>query len=283
MGRLRVARVIESQLAPVTPTLIVRRALPDAARGPALKSVGPWVFLDHFGPVDIAAGDMGTPPHPHAGIATVTYLFEGGMHHRDSAGHHGSVGANGVQWMTAGRGIVHAERPAPGRLHGLQLWTRLPRARQLREPGYVHFEAAQIRSFAIGDAAVRLVSGSLAGETGPAAAESPTLLAHLSLPVQGKVSFNLDPGAEAAIYVASGSAVFEGTVARTGQLVVLDAAIGGEVILSTAAEGAELILLGGAPVDGPLVFHGPFVLDSVAAIRQAERDFHEGRMGALAA
>lgn len=102
------ARVLDSHWAEVTDTLRVRRALPDAG----VRSVGPWVFLDHFGPLAVPAGDQGTPPHPHAGIETVTYLFDGGMHHRDSAGHEGMLSGCGVQWMTAGRGIVPCSIPS---------------------------------------------------------------------------------------------------------------------------------------------------------------------------
>ncbi len=272
-----VMRIIEAPRTTVTPTLIVRRALPEAG----LRSVGPWVFLDHFGPLRIEAGDMGTPPHPHAGIATVTYLFEGGMHHRDSAGHSGAVGPGGAQWMTAGRGIEHAERPAPGTLHGLQLWARLPRASQLREPAYRNIEAAEMPAFALGDASVRLVAGELAGRSGPGEPASPSLLAHLSFAAAGEALLEVDAEFELAAYVAAGQArVAEAGVAGAGSLVVLERREG-IVRITAEAGGAEVILLGGAPAEQPLLFHGPFVLDSVAAVRQAERDYREGRMGFL--
>lgn len=270
-------RTIVAQRAAVTPTLIVRRALPEAG----LRSLGPWVFLDHFGPVDIEVGDMGTPPHPHAGISTVTYLFEGGMHHRDSLGHEGAVGPGGAQWMVAGRGIEHAERPAPGRLHGLQLWARLPRAAQWREPAYANIDAATIPVARIGDAEVRLVTGTLGDLKGPGVPDSPSLLAHLSIAAGGEAVLDTDPDQELGVYVAAGSARVAGAgEAQAGELVVLERSAGA-LSLQAGASGAELIVLGGAPAEQPLMFHGPFVMDSVAALRQAEADYHAGKMGFL--
>ena len=268
------ARVLDSHWAAVTDTLRVRRALPDAGQ----KSVGPWVFLDHFGPLDVPQGDEGTPPHPHAGIETVTYLFDGGMNHRDSAGHEGLVGPGGVQWMTAGRGIVHAERPSPGGLHGLQLWTSLPRAQKRREPVYQHFDAGALPEFEKGGVMVRVVGGTLGGVTSPAQASSPALLAHAAFGKYASIELNVPADFEVGVYVASGKAVVNGLAAATGQLVLMAS---DETVLRLEAESADLVVLGGAPAEKPLVFHGPFVLDSVEAVRQAERDYFEGRMGAL--
>ncbi len=268
------ARVLDSHWAAVTDTLRVRRALPDAGQ----KSVGPWVFLDHFGPLDVPQGDKGTPPHPHAGIETVTYLFDGGMNHRDSAGHEGLVGPGGVQWMTAGRGIVHAERPSPGGLHGLQLWTSLPRAQKRREPVYQHFDAGALPEFEKGGVMVRVVGGTLGGVTSPAQASSPALLAHAAFGKYASIELNVPADFEVGVYVASGKAVVNGLAAATGQLVLMAS---DETVLRLEAESADLVVLGGAPAEKPLVFHGPFVLDSVEAVRQAERDYFEGRMGIL--
>ncbi|MBS0336400.1 MAG: pirin family protein [Proteobacteria bacterium] len=270
------ARVLDSHWAAVTDTLRVRRALP----GAAMKSVGPWVFLDHFGPLEVPEGDEGTPPHPHAGIETVTYLFDGGMNHRDSAGHEGIVGGGGVQWMTAGRGIVHAERPSPGGLHGLQLWTSLPRAQKRREPLYQHFDADALPVFVKDGVRVRVVGGTLGGIESPARTSSPTLLAHAAFGNPARLGLDLPAEFEVAVYVAAGSAKVNGLAAATGQLAVLAS---GESRLEIEAQDADLIVLGGSPAELPLIFHGPFVLDSVEAVRQAERDYFEGRMGSLQA
>ena len=128
-----VERVVPSQLAPVG-TFTVRRALPERAR----HSLGPWVFLDHFGPFRVKPGQDGVGAHPHAGIETVTYILSGRQEHRDSAGHTGIVAAGGAQWMTAGRGIVHSELPEQenGRMEGFQLWLNLPAKDKMRAPWY---------------------------------------------------------------------------------------------------------------------------------------------------
>ncbi len=268
------AQVIDSHWAAVTDTLRVRRALPGAGR----EAVGPWVFLDHFGPLEVPQGDEGTPPHPHAGIETVTYLFDGAMNHRDSAGHEGLVGGGGVQWMTAGRGIVHAERPSPGGLHGLQLWTSLPRAQKRREPVYQHFDAEALPVFEREGVKVRVVGGTLGGVTSPAQTSSPTLLAHAAFGKAGVLEVDVPAEFEVAVYVAAGTAKVDGLEAATGQMVVLEA---GASRLRLEAQDADLILLGGESAERPLIFHGPFVLDSVEAVRQAERDYFDGRMGML--
>ncbi|MGE0355785.1 MAG: pirin family protein [Burkholderiales bacterium] len=280
-----VERVIASQAASAG-TLPVRRALPEAGR----RSVGPWVFLDHFGPVRVAAGDEGVGPHPHAGIETVTYLLEGRNEHRDSAGHEGIVTAGGAQWMTAGRGIVHAERPLPegaGEVtqHGLQLWTSLPRALKMMPPRYRAIGADTIVVAQVPGATVRVVAGEVAGAKGPAETLMPLFLAHATVAPGAAASFGIAACHEAAAYVIAGEGGFGpegGARAATGDLVVF--ADGGDALAArnTGSQPLELMLLGGAPAEGPLVFHGPFVMNSVEQARAAEVAFRAGRMGTLA-
>ncbi len=272
-----VTRVIASHFTPVTPTLLVRRALPDAG----LRNVGPWIFLDHFGPLQVARDDRGTPPHPHAGIETVTYLLEGGMHHRDSQGHEAAVGAHGAQWMTAGRGIVHAERPAVGTLHGLQLWAKLPRAIQLTDPAYRNLGAEELPVFRAGEAQVRMVGGELMGHRSPAQTRWPLLLAHVSFTARGRVRLEVPADFDLAAYVALGHARFGEVEADAGKLVKFAREGTALEIANDLEERADVVLLGGAPLDEPMVFHGPFVMDSAAAIRRAEQDYHAGHMGSL--
>jgi redox-sensitive bicupin YhaK (pirin superfamily) len=272
-----VTRVIASHFTPVTPTLLVRRALSDAG----LRNVGPWIFLDHFGPLQVAQGDRGTPPHPHAGIETVTYLLEGGMRHRDSQGREGAVGAHGAQWMTAGRGIVHAERPAVGTLHGLQLWTKLPRAIQLTDPAYRNLGAEELPVFPAGEAQVRVVGGELMGHTSAAQTRWPLLLAHVSFTARGRARLEVPAEFELAAYVALGQARFGAVEADAGKLVKFGRAGTSLEIANDLEEPADVVLLGGAPLDEPMVFRGPFVMDSAAAIRRAEQDYQAGNMGSL--
>src|SRR6476659_4522142 len=164
----KVEHIIDSQVAPVG-TFTVRRALPFRER----HSVGPWVFLDHFGPFRVKPGHDGVGAHPHAGIETVTYLLSGRQEHRDSAGHTGIVAAGGAQWMTAGRGIVHAETPRPlteeeHTLHGIQLWTSLPRLAKQNAPRYQNLTAAAIPEVAGSGTLSRVIADELGDVKGPA-------------------------------------------------------------------------------------------------------------------
>jgi redox-sensitive bicupin YhaK (pirin superfamily) len=277
-----VERIVASELAPVG-TFTVRRALPDRQR----HSVGPWVFLDHFGPFQVKPGHDGVGAHPHAGIETVTYLLSGRNEHRDSAGHTGIVSAGGAQWMTAGRGIVHAERPlaqseAEYTMHGIQLWTSLPRAAKQMAPRYQRIEAGSIASVARDGARVRVVAGELAGAKGPAETLMPLVLAHVSLEPGARFEATVDPSFEMAAYVIEGEGVFGEARAAAGRLALWE---GNEPRLLFANGGdtrLEVMILGGAPAEGPLVFHGLFVMNSVEQVRAAEIAYRTGRMGELA-
>lgn len=283
-------RVIDAQWANVGDNLKVRRALPAGEQ----KSLGPWVFLDHFGPMPTDARGQGVPAHPHAGIETVTYLLEGGMAHRDSAGHQGRVEAGGAQWMTSGRGIVHAERPFGGEgeaafsLHGMQLWTSLPRALKMMAPRYQRIDAGDVPSVQKGGATVRVIAGESNGLRGPAEVLMPLFLWHVALQPGGQWQGHIPAGMEAGVYVMVGevSVGKDNSKLRVGQL--------GAVKQNTATEAqpialrndgdvlAHVMLLGGAPAEEPLVFHGPFVMNSVEQIRFAEKAYMTGQMGALA-
>lgn len=278
-----VERVLESEVAPVG-TFTVRRALPERSR----HSVGPWVFLDHFGPFQVTPGADGVGAHPHAGIETVTYLLSGRQEHRDSAGHGGVVSAGGAQWMTAGRGILHAESSlaeseAERTLHGIQLWTSLPRALKLMPPRYQRIEADAIATMRLPGARVRVIGGQLLQQEGPAEVLMPLVLAHVSVDPGASFEAPVDRTFELAAYVISGEGRFgaEGIAASGGELVLF--ASGESVRLANAAGAPlEVMLLGGAPAEGPLVFHGPFVMNSVDQVRAAEIAFRTGRMGSLA-
>ena len=280
-----VERVIGSQPASAG-TIPVRRALPGSER----RSVGPWVFLDHFGPFRVVEGDAGVGPHPHAGIETVTYLLTGRNEHRDSAGHEGVVTAGGAQWMTAGRGIVHSERPlvdTAGEVvqHGIQLWISLPRALKMMPPRYRAIDAGAIPETRLPGATIRVVAGELAGAKGPADTLMPVFLAHVSVASGATVAIDVAACHEAAAYVIGGDGGFGPggeAMAATGELVVFANDGGALAIANTGATPLELMVLGGAPAEGPLVFHGPYVMNSIEQVRAAEIAFRTGRMGTLA-
>ena len=275
-----VERVVKAGVAPVG-TFSVRRALPERQR----HAVGPWVFLDHFGPYRAAAGD-GVGAHPHAGIETVTYLLSGRNEHRDSAGNVGVVGPGGAQWMTAGRGIVHAERAvvepgAEANVHGIQLWTSLPRLAKQMAPRYQALAAPAIPEVRIGGAIVRVIAGELGGARGPAQVLMPLVLAHVRIEPGAHFEAAIAPAFEVAAYVIEGVARVDGRDAPEGHLVLWQLAGEGIRIDNDATAPLELMLLGGEPAEGPLVFHGPFVMNNVEQVRAAEIAYRTGRMGTL--
>ncbi|HET9470260.1 MAG TPA: pirin family protein [Usitatibacter sp.] len=282
VSRRAVERVLSSEIAPVG-TFTVRRALPARDR----HAVGPWVFLDHFGPFRTTPGKDGVGAHPHAGIETVTYLLAGRNEHRDSAGHTGIVTAGGAQWMTAGRGIVHAERPlaendAERTMHGVQLWTSLPRLLKTMEPRYQRIGAEAIPAARAAGCEVRVIAGAFGAARGPAEVLMPTFLWHATIAPGAALEAELPEGEEAGAYVIGGDALLEGGIrAKAGELAVWEGTAGGIRLANAGRAPLEAMVLGGAPAEGPLVFHGPFVMTSVDQVRAAEIAYRTGRMGVL--
>ncbi len=216
----------------------------------------------------------------------MTYLLSGRNKHRDSAGHTGIVGPGGAQWMTSGRGIIHAEAPlaeneAEMTMHGIQLWTTLPRALKMMPPRYQRIEASAIPEVALADGSVRVVAGDFASQKGPAETLMPLLLWHIALTPTGNFRTEIPASFELAAYLISGAADFGGQRATQGQLVIFENA-DGEVEFSNAGEVTlDVMMLGGAPAEGPLIFSGPFVMNAIEQVRQAERAYHAGQMGTL--
>lgn len=254
----------------------VARALPMAA----VRHVGPFVFLDQMGPAAFGSGQgIDVRPHPHIGLATLTYLFEGAIHHRDSTGVHQPILPGAVNWMTAGRGIVHSERTDPAlrasgwRMHGMQAWIALPEEAEATEPGFAHHPAETIPAFEDGPARFRLIAGEAFGLKSPAQGASPLFYIHAALGPGGRAA---SPAGyrERAAYVAEGTAEVDGRVIGAGQLVVF--APGAAPILTSTA-GATVMLLGGDSV-GERHLWWNFVSSSKARIEQAKADWVAGRM-----
>lgn len=253
--------------------MLLRRALPVERH----ESLGPFVFLDHYR--HHSRRGIGDKPHPHAGIEVISYLLDGSVEHRDSAGFRDRLGAGDAQWIRAGRGMLHAEQPAGGR-HGLQLWTSLPPDMKLAEPDYASFRAADIPEIRLTGASVRVIAGTVDGTTGPMRTASPTLFAQVQLQPGASVDLGVDAEElglyvlEGAIQGTNGAAIGAGTLALLGP--------GNRVVLhGTSDAPANLALLGGAPVQGELIFDGPFVMDTPQRLAQAKRDFISGKMGRL--
>jgi redox-sensitive bicupin YhaK (pirin superfamily) len=280
--RKTTARAVEAVVESPVGTFSVRRALPYHGR----HSIGPWVFLDHFGPFRVKPGEDGVGAHPHAGIETVTYLLSGRNQHRDSAGHTGIVSAGGAQWMTAGRGIVHAEAPlaeneAEYTMHGIQLWTSLPRALKLMAPRYQRIDAAAIPGVTEAGVTVRVIAGDFANAHGPAETLMPLLLWHVTIAPGASFEGKLPASFEAAAYVIEGEARFGDVLAGAGRMVVWAGNEASVEVGNAGGTALQLMVLAGEPAEGPLVFHGPFVMNSVEQVRAAEIAYRTGRMGSL--
>ncbi len=268
-------------LAPHTKDLgggfMVRRALPSARQ----RSVGPFVFFDHFGPITAGPTDNhDVRPHPHIGLATVTYLFEGAMMHRDSTGVVQRIEPGAINWMTAGRGIVHSERTPEElrgrerRSHGLQLWVGLPEAHEEDLPSFQHVGAAELPLREIDGVTVRVLVGSAFGETSPVRTWSPTLYVDLGFEPMAGASIVLPAMApERALYAVDHDFELDGELIPECTMVVLEQ--GAEPVLR-APRGGHVVLIGGAPL-GPRFMAWNFVSSRKERITQAEDDWEAQR------
>jgi redox-sensitive bicupin YhaK (pirin superfamily) len=275
MTAVAVETIIEPRMRDIG-DFAVRRLLPAAAR----RSVGPFVFLDHFGPIALPPGQgMDVRPHPHIGLATVTYLLEGEITHRDSLGYVQPIRPGDVNWMTAGRGIVHSERSsteerAKGpRLHGIQSWVALPQADEESDPRFAHHPEASLPSFTLGDVRLRLIAGTGFGREAPVALLAPTLYVDVEMPAGSTINIPAEHS-ERAIYVILGTIEIDGASHRSGRLLIL---AGGAQPRVTSHEGSRLFLLGGAPLDGQRHLYWNFVSSRRERIDQAKGDWSEGR------
>jgi redox-sensitive bicupin YhaK (pirin superfamily) len=265
----------------------VRRPLPSAG----MRSVDPVLLIDEMGPADYRPGEaVGAPDHPHRGFETVTYMLDGEFEHRDSAGHAGKLGPGDVQWMTAGRGVVHSELPsqhimqAGGRVHGFQIWVNLPARLKMTAPRYQEIAAAQIPEAVSGDglARVRVIAGEALGVTARIDTHTPIVYQHWILQPGASVSQALPADHNGLAYVFLGVAEVAGTRLLDGQMGVLG---DGDVVslsVPASADGeTQLLLLGGVPLNESVVQHGPFVMNTRAEIEQAIKDYQMGRMGEI--
>lgn len=259
----------------------VRRILPALAA----RHVGPFVFLDHMGPKVFAPGTgMDVRPHPHIGLATVTYLFDGEILHRDSVGSEKLIRPGDVNWMIAGRGIAHSERTRPetrargATLHGLQMWVGLPQAEEARAPGFRHYPAATLPVLDRDGAHLRLMVGTAFGATSPVEALSPTVYVDATMPAGAALRLP-DEHEERAIYVVEGAlTVADGAVA-TGQLFV---ATPGAPTVARATVDTRAVIIGGAPLDGgPRHMWWNFVASDRAAIERAKDDWRARRFAPI--
>ncbi len=254
----------------------VRRVLPFMKR----RMVGPFIFLDHMGPAHFEAGHgIDVAPHPHIGLSTVTYLFEGEIVHRDSIGSEQRITPGALNWMTAGRGIAHSERTDAAErahahgAHGLQSWVALPKEYEDMAPEFHHHAAEDLPSFRQGDAAVTLVAGSAYGYESPAKAYSPLFYAEVKMPAGASLEIPAEY-AERALYLIDGGLKIGGTDITARTLPVFGK---GEKIVIEAQAPSHLMLLGGDPFAEPRYIDWNFVATSRERLEQAKDDWRNGR------
>ena len=246
------------------------------------RRLDPFLMLDAFGsdqPDDYIAG---FPDHPHRGFETITYMIAGRMRHRDSAGHEGLLENGGVQWMTAGRGVIHSEIPQQeqGVMEGFQLWLNLPARDKMTAPWYRDFAAADLPGFVIdAGVAVTVIAGESHGVTGAVTREATApLYLDLHLPAGARFTQALPAGHNAFVYVYRGAVTIAGDAVPAQRLAILanDAQADGVVIETT--EAAKALLIAGQPLNEPIAQYGPFVMNTEPEIYQALSDFREGRL-----
>jgi len=272
----------------------VRRAF----AGIDMADLDPFVHMDQMGEVDYGPGEpKGTPWHPHRGFETVTYMIDGTFLHQDSIGGGGVIQNGATQWMTAGSGILHIERPpdalidSGGLFHGVQLWVNLPSKLKMTNPRYQDIEAESVSLLTNehGDAIIRVIAGSLGGIEGPGSTHTPIAIAHVSLLPGAQLSLPWNPAYNALTYVLAG----HGTVGLdrdpigVGQMAVH---IDGDFLVLAANESQdsrtqafEVLILGGEPIREPVATYGPFVMNTRAELQQAFEDYEAGRLGQIPA
>jgi redox-sensitive bicupin YhaK (pirin superfamily) len=272
----------------------VRRAF----AGVDLHDLDPFVHMDQMGEVDYAPGEpKGTAWHPHRGFETVTYIIDGIFEHADSNGGGGKITNGDTQWMTAGGGILHIERPpehlvvSGGLFHGLQLWVNLPKKLKWTEPRYQDLRAAEsvLLTSHDGGALIRVIAGDIAGQHGPGSTYTPMAMLHTTISPGATLRLPWRAEHNALVYVLSGAGTVgtEGQPVHTGQLAVFGA---GDVITIAGARHQEsrhpaldVVILGGAPIREPIAWGGPFVMNTRAEVMAAFEDYQEGRLGTIPA
>jgi len=272
----------------------VRRAF----AGVEIAAIDPFIHMDQMGEIDYGPGEpKGTPWHPHRGFETVTYMMEGTFLHQDSIGGGGVIENGATQWMTAGAGILHIERPpdalidSGGLFHGIQLWVNLPSKLKMAAPRYQDIGSSQVTLLTNdnGDAIIRVIAGSLGEFDGPGVTHTPITLLHVTLLAGGELALPWPAQYNALAYILAGSGTVgaERNAIRSGQLAVQ---VDGDMLVLSAderqdsrTEALEVLLLGGQPIGEPVAAYGPFVMNTRAELQQAFEDYQAGRLGQIPA
>jgi redox-sensitive bicupin YhaK (pirin superfamily) len=261
--------------------LQTRRPVP----GPQIEQLDPFLFLNHHGPQVYAPDNLGLPfgPHPHRGFETVTFILRGELAHSDTGGHESIIHAGGVQWMTAGSGLIHAElspesfKRSGGELEILQLWVNLPSSLKMTEPGYIGLQADEIPVIPLshGHGSVNLISGSLAGVAGPVRSLTGITMMTAQLRAGSEVTLPAPAARQVFLYTVKGRLRIGDEEARAWHLVDLDGS--DDSVTITAVDDVVFLFGHGDKINEPMVSHGPFVMNSVAEINQAILDYQAGK------
>jgi redox-sensitive bicupin YhaK (pirin superfamily) len=267
--------------------LTTRRPLP----GPAIDQLDPFLFLNHHGPQVYGPHNRGLPfgPHPHRGFETVTFILQGELAHRDSAGHESVIRAGGVQWMTAGSGLVHEEvspeefKRDGGPLELLQLWVNLPARLKMSTPRYIGLQAGEIPALTAdqGQVTVNLISGDWAGRKGPIPSLTGVFMTTLDMKAGSRAGFGDLKGRNVFLYVVRGEVKVNGTAAPAYTLVELD--LDGHTVGLEPTEDSFILFGHAEPIGEPVVAHGPFVMNTREEIVEAIRDYQAGKFDAVSA
>jgi quercetin 2,3-dioxygenase len=257
----------------------VRQVIPSA-----IEHIDPFVFLDHFGPIEKRPGGQGVPPHPHAGIATITYLFEGSNRHQDSRGNDAVVNAGDIAWMQAGKGIVHAEGMNENRIesemvHGLQFWISLPAKDKFIEPAFYHHASAELLEIKLGEATIKVLSGELLGHLSPVKSLSPAYIFEVKIPENHSIEIPVNEGDTAGLYVINGHLNIE--TENLLPTTMTSFTVDGNSIEIQALEETHFMLFGGTPLNEPIVGYASYVMNNEEQIRQVMQDYQMGKMGTL--
>ncbi len=272
----------------------VRRAF----AGVDLADLDPFIHLDQMGEVDYAPGEpKGTPWHPHRGFETVTYMIDGVFEHQDSNGGGGTITNGDTQWMTAGAGILHIEKPPEwlvvrgGLFHGFQLWVNLPATQKWSPPRYQDIRANEVALLTSSDggALVRVIAGDVAGHAGPGSTYTPMTLVHATLSPGARLALPWRPEYNALVYVMAGqgSVGADGDRVRTGQLAVHGPGdtivVAADPLQESRSPNLDVLVLGGRPIREPVAWYGPFVMNTREELVTAFQDFQAGRLGTIPA
>jgi redox-sensitive bicupin YhaK (pirin superfamily) len=260
--------------------LVTRRPVPS----PQINNIGAFLFLNHHGPQTYAPGNRGLPfgPHPHRGFETVTFILEGDLAHRDSGGHESVIHAGGVQWMTAGSGLVHEEvspeafKRTGGPMEILQLWVNLPSQLKMTAPRYTGVQKNQIPTIEAEGVTLNLISGEWLGMEGPITSLTGVFMTTLDMKAGGRIVFDGLTGRDVFCYVVRGDVAVNGADVSHFNLVEF---CEGDLVDIEAVKDSVLLFGHAAPINEPIVAHGPFVMNTVAEIHQAYADYQAGKFG----